>query len=196
MRLESPALEVPGLAALPEADRSQFGTDSPASQRHVRALRALYREHRTRLRRYFAYRVPTEADDLVQETFLRFLRVTLHDGQPVQKPHAYLNRVAQNLLHEQARCAARRSSALHVSIDDVDLAASDPVAQLEARDLLNRTESALAKMKPATRDIFVAHRIEGYTYAEIAARTGRSLKSVEKHIAKAIVILNRAMRRG
>lgn len=158
-------------------------------------LAGLYREHSSRLRRYFRGRgSPSNADDLVQETFLRLASATSRRPNSIEQPRAYVNQIANNLLREQARFAARRSAALHVSEEDVSLSGPDPLAQLEARDMLERLEAAMAKMKPATREIFMAHRIDGYTYSEIAERTGRSVKSVEKHIAKAIFIVNRAMR--
>lgn len=158
-------------------------------------LAGLYREHSGRLRRYFSGRgSPTNADDLVQDTFVRLAGATSKRPNAIEQPRAYVNQIANNLLREQARFAARRSAALHVSDDDISLSGPDPVAQLEARDMLERLEAAMAKMKPATREIFMAHRIEGYTYSEIAGRTGRSVKSVEKHIAKAIFVVNRAMR--
>lgn len=158
-------------------------------------LAGLYRDHSARLGRYFSGRGSTSnAEDLVQETFARLAGANARKPVAIEYPRAYVNQIANNLLREQARFAARRSATLHVSDDDVQLAGPDPVAHLEARDMLGRLEAAMARMKPATREIFMAHRIDGYTYSEIARRTGRSIKSVEKHIAKAIFLVNRAMR--
>lgn len=161
-------------------------------------LTGIYRDHSARLRRFFGGRgSASNADDLIQETFVRLAGATKgHNAEShtIEQPRAYVNQIANNLLREQARFAARRSAALHVSDDDVQLASADPVAHLEARDMLNRLETAMAKMKPATREIFMAHRVEGYTYCEIAQRRGCSVKSVEKQLAKAIYLVNRAMR--
>jgi RNA polymerase sigma factor (sigma-70 family) len=158
-------------------------------------LAGLYRDHSVRLRRFFRGRGSAwNADDLVQETFVRVAAATARKPVAIEQPRAYVNQVAQNLLREQARFAARRSTALHVGEDDVQLVGADPIAHLEARDMLKRLETAMENMTPATREIFMAHRIDGYTYAEIARRTGRSVKGVEKHIAKAILRVNRAMR--
>lgn len=158
-------------------------------------LAGLYRDHSARLKRYFRGRgSASNADDLLQETFVRLAGANARKPVALDQPRAYVNQVANNLLREQARFAARRSAALHISDVDIQLAGTDPVAHLEARDMLDRLEAAMAKMKPATREIFMAHRIEGYTYSEIARQTGRSVKSVEKHIAKAILLVNRAMR--
>ncbi len=155
----------------------------------------LYRDHAARLRRFFRSRTASaHADDLVQEVFVRVAGAHARHAGTIEQPRAYLNRVATNLLREQARFAARRAAALHVSDYDVQLAGADPVAQLEARDMLARLETAMKKMKPATREIFMAHRIYGYSYSEIAVLHSRSTKSVEKHMAKAIFLVNRALR--
>lgn len=155
----------------------------------------LYRDHARRLRRFFQGRgSASDADDLVQETFVRLTSVSRRDPDDIEKPRAYVNRIAGNLLREQARFAARRSAALHISDEEIQLAGADPVAMLEARDMLARLEAAMARMKPATREIFMDHRLYGYTYCEIAKRTGQSVKSVERHMGKAILVVNRAMR--
>ena len=160
------------------------------------SLADLYREHRRKLRSFFRVSGSAgNAEDLVQDAFVRIAEKA-HARTEIDQPRAYINQVARNLLNEQARFAARRSAALHISHDDAEIAGYDPVAQLEARDMLARLEEAMAKMKPATREIFMAHRINGCTYSEIALSTGRSVKSVENHMAKAIYLINRAMRRS
>jgi RNA polymerase sigma-70 factor (ECF subfamily) len=42
----------------------------------------------------------------------------------------------------------------------------------------------------------LAHRIDGFTYAEIAERTGLSVKGVEKQMSKAIAKIDRLLDRG
>jgi RNA polymerase sigma factor (sigma-70 family) len=182
---------------LAESDPLPPASDRPAKSEPAIGLGQLYREHSARLRRYFAMRASrADADDLVQETFARLAGVTARTAVAIDQPRAYVNRIASNLITEQARFAARRSAALHVSDDDVQLTGIDPVAHLESRDRLQRLEAAMATMKPATREIFMAHRLDGETYRDIAARTGRSIKGVEKQMGKALYIINRAMRNG
>ena len=62
--------------------------------------------------------------------------------------------------------------------------------------MLRRMEAAMLKLRPITREIFMAHRLDGLSYAEIADRTGLSVKGVEKHMGKAIAQVTRARRRG
>jgi RNA polymerase sigma factor (sigma-70 family) len=65
------------------------------------------------------------------------------------------------------------------------------IRRLEARDSLARIEAAMHRMKPKTREIFMAHRLDGLTYCEIAERTGMSVSGVEKQMAKAIAQIMR-----
>jgi len=81
---------------------------------------------------------------------------------------------------------AGRCANLHVCPDDVPIVGGDLVAASEARDILARLEQIMAELAPRTREIFLAHRFDGFTYTEIAARTGLSVKTVEKHMTRAI----------
>jgi RNA polymerase sigma-70 factor (ECF subfamily) len=112
----------------------------------------------------------------------------------IERPEAYLGRIATNLLRNRARTALQRSLASHVPADEVALAGPDPVATLEARDQLERIEAALARLSPKTRAIFLAHRLEGHCSIDIAKQTGLGIKGVEWHMSKAIAHLDRALR--
>jgi RNA polymerase sigma-70 factor (ECF subfamily) len=83
----------------------------------------------------------------------------------------------------------------HVPADDATLVGIDQQRLLEARDMLQRVEAAVLRLRPKTREIFMAHRVEGLSYAEIAQRTGLSVKGVEKQMSKAIAALDRMLER-
>ncbi|MBJ7437803.1 MAG: sigma-70 family RNA polymerase sigma factor [Sphingopyxis sp.] len=189
MRLNS-VPDHPGLAAIAEADPLPPEDRSLAVQDAF--LDRLYRAHHDRLLRFIRGRVRDErARDVVQRVFCRLAGLTEGEQQRIVAPGAYLRRTADNLLRDDARQAARRSATLHLSEDEVALRAGDPLAALEARDRLRRLEEALMQLKPRTREIFLAHRIDGYSYAEIAARTGLSIKTVEMHMTRAIAYLEK-----
>jgi len=113
----------------------------------------------------------------------------------IQQPEAFLRHVSTNLLRDWGRgLALRQRSQLTLELEsDQQL---DQVAALESRDTLRRLELAMKKLKPRTREIFLAHRIHGFTYAEIAERTGLSVKGVEKQMSKAIAKIDRFLDRG
>jgi RNA polymerase sigma factor (sigma-70 family) len=72
----------------------------------------------------------------------------------------------------------------------------DQVAVLESRDRLRRLEQVIERLRPRTREIFLAHRIRGLTYAEIADEMGLTVKGVEKQMSKAIAKIDRLFDRG
>ena len=167
------------------------------SQMGDAALAEIYRSHAPGLLRFFARRAERQdLGDLVNESFLRFATAQAKCPTKVENPAAYLTRIAINLLRDRARTAARRSFARHVSVDDVPIAGDDPVAQLEARDQIDRVQKALSRFNPKTRAVFLACRLDGLSHKEIAARTGLSGSGVEHHMAKAIRHLDRIRKHG
>lgn len=126
-------------------------------------LAELHRAHRERLRRYFARNgARQDADDLVQDSFVRFAVVQAKSpDRVVERPEAYLTTIAVNLLRERARVAARRSTASHIPADKVTLIGSDTIAALEARDELRRLDASLARLPPKARLVFLARRRDG-----------------------------------
>lgn len=153
---------------------------------------AVYAAEKPRLARFLRGRAPAqEIGDLVQECFRRLTSSASYPRVLAEQPGAYLFRTARNLLAEGHRTGARRMSADHRSFEDAEVVGPDPHGALEARDQMRRIAAALDRLKPETRDIFLMHRFEGLRYDEIAAARGIGLKSVEKHIAKAMVAVRR-----
>jgi RNA polymerase sigma-70 factor (ECF subfamily) len=58
---------------------------------------------------------------------------------------------------------------------------------------LNRIEQAMLTLPPKTREIFIAHRVHGLSYQQIADRTGLSVRRVERHIARALYGIDRTL---
>ena len=49
--------------------------------------------------------------------------------------------------------------------------------------------SVLDSLKPRTREVFLMHRLDGYSSAQIAKHFEISVSAVEKHIARAVLAL-------
>jgi RNA polymerase sigma-70 factor (ECF subfamily) len=160
-------------------------------------VQQLYEEHSPALIRQLTRKSGCRelACELANETFLRLLRMAPGKLGRIEHPEAFLRHVSTNLLRDWGRGAAlkRRSQAMLDVAGDQQV---DQIAVLESRDTLRRLERAIAKLKPRTREIFLAHRIHGCTYAEIAERTGLSVKGVEKQMSKAIAKIDRLLDRG
>ena len=170
----------------PEHDRAACSADPLAS---------MYRDERPSLLRFLSRWTGHDmAEDVIQQVFSRMAGRPDHEGRVIQTPGAYLRQAARNVLRDEARAAECRWAHHHVPIEDLSLSGGDPVAALEARDRLVRIEEAVLRLKPLTREIFLACRLDGYSYAEIAERTGLSVRGVEKQMSRAIRQLGRHLR--
>ena len=158
-------------------------------------LSDLFRSEQPRLLRLLSRRASLDqAQDTIQQIFCKLVSLGEREMQSIESPSAYLRVAARNSLRDDARSAARSSQRQHAEFEDNTLCGLDPVAALEARDRLARIEAAVARLKPLTRNIFLARRLDGYSYAEIAARTGLSERGVEKQMRMAIRQLGRHLR--
>ncbi|MFN3727345.1 MAG: sigma factor-like helix-turn-helix DNA-binding protein [Allosphingosinicella sp.] len=71
----------------------------------------------------------------------------------------------------------------------------DRPSELSERELIARMGAIVRGMPRLTREIFMAHRLDDMPYEEIARRTGLTTRQVEKHIAHAILYLDRGLHR-
>ena len=168
----------------------QFGTqysDSlfAADRTMVRDLRSAFLNVKAALMR--RGRSAHDADDLLQEAWVRL--ACYEREQPVTKPEAFLMRAALNLsidVHRQ-----RRSQGEQVTLDDVVLIDGTPSAEavLLGKERVQRLGVCLGRLTPKTREIFLAHRLDGWSYTEIARLHGISVNAVEGHVTKATMLL-------
>ena len=133
-----------------------------------------------------------EADDLVQEAWLR-LACYERECMPVRDPEQFLLRTAVNLSIDQRRMQAYRGEPVQVH----EVVLVDTAPSLEAvvlgRERLDRASRCLWGLTQRARDIFLAHRLDGQTYQEIADHHGLSVSAVEKTIARTAMRLARGM---
>ena len=118
---------------------------------------------------------PALADDLMQESYVRFLcaegaPVLARDGEAAAR--RYLFRVATNLLRDHWR---RPRTASIEEIPEELFAASGHAAQTESQILL---APALKQMKPRERQMLWLAHAEGYSHREIAQVMGLSAASI------------------
>ncbi len=128
-----------------------------------------------------------DADDLVQQAWVHL--ACYEREQAVEQPEAFLMRAALNLSIDSYRL--RQSHGEEVLLEDVVLvdATPSPEAVLLARERVARLGICLGRLSPKTRNIFLAHRVEGRTYPQLAREHDLSVSTVEQHIAKAVLQL-------
>ncbi len=126
----------------------------------------------------------TEAEDIVQEAFLRYHRVVAENGPP-DSPKAYLSAVTTRLCIDQLRSArARRLSYVGDWLPEPLLTgqapltepAPDPAALAEQADSLSMAFLLLLeRLSPVERAVFLLHDVFSYGYEETASIVGRSV---------------------
>ncbi len=179
---------------MPKDGDAQSG-DRPRSEAAQRRVDLLYRDHAPRLRRRLLARLGSreEASDLVHEAFARLLGAATLDR--LGRPEAFLNRIVRNLLIDRSRRLSTRST--HVPIEEASELAVPPVQvdAVEVEQMRDRYREAVAALPERMRQVFILHRVEGQSYKEIAARLDISVRTVEWHIAEAIVRISRGLER-
>jgi len=128
-----------------------------------------------------------DAEDLVQEAWVR---LACYERQhEVERPEAFLMRTALNLSVDAHRAHTNRGE--EIVLDEVVLLDTSPSAEavLLAKERTARLSVCLGRLTDKTREIFLAHRIEGMNYQEIARQHQLSVSTVEKHVAKATLLL-------
>lgn len=183
--------------AIPSTSLQELAEENGAGDCDGRKLvHRLYRQHSSKLVRQLTRKTGCReiARELANETFLRLLRMAPEKLDRIKRPESFLRQVSTNLLRDWGRSASLRQRCdpgLRLAFDHE----LDQIALLESRDALRRLERAIDRLRPRTREIFLAHRVHGMTYVEIAERTGLSIKGVEKQMSKAIAMIDRLLDR-
>ncbi len=120
----------------------------------------------------------TEAEDVVQEAFLRYHRAR-SDGSEVQSPKAFLSTVTTRLSIDQLRSArVRRESYVGAWLPEPLLTgadAADPAHLAEQADSLSMAFLLLLeRLSPVERAVFLLRDVFGYGFDEIAAIVEKS----------------------
>ena len=130
----------------------------------------------------------SEAEDIVQEAFLRYHRAQADGDQPearIKSPKAYLSAVTTRLCIDYLRSArARREAYLGEWLPEPLLtgdrvlagpAAADPGSAAEQADSLSMAFLLLLeRLSPVERAVFLLHDVFGYGYEEVARIVGKS----------------------
>lgn len=162
-------------------------TNSPA---------AIFDRYRRQLLAFIVRRAPAdEAEDILQEVFLRFVQADA--ASPIEQVAAWLFRTARNRIIDRLR--KRREEPLPAVRQDPDddtglvseitaLLADDresPEMEYLRRLVWEELERALDELPEPQRDIFYLTEIEGFSFRELAEDTGIPVATLlsRKHYA-------------
>lgn len=130
-----------------------------------------------------------EAEDLTQEVFVRLAQ---HAETEVIAPDALVFTIAANLLRDKARSdRVRASYRERKRLEDfVGIDPLDPFRITAGRQHVSQLATAIAALPEKTRRIFTLHRLELVDKQTIADSFGLSVRMVEIHLRKALILLS------
>ncbi len=172
-------------------------------QRETReqVLERLFKVHGSALRAFLCNRVKSEAeaDDLLQEVFVRLARLDDLSSRLARErsdSRSFIFTTANNLIVDQERRKAVRrhhQDAEREQAGETHLEVS-PEAILVARQELSVVKQAILNLPPAWARAFTLSRFRHMSYKDIAQDMGLSVKVIEKYITRALIELRNATR--
>ena len=170
-----------------------------------RELSEIVAKERPRLRGFIRRRLRGEADveDVLQDVFFRLVEAN-RLFMPIEHVTGWLYRVARNRITDLLR---RR---IPESLDDEAFEGEDsegirlgdrlpspeagPDAAYARRVLLDELKRALEELPEEQREVFVAHELEGRSFAELSAETGVNVNTLLSRKRYAVLRLRERLR--
>ncbi len=124
----------------------------------------------------------SEAEDVVQEAWLRWARVT----EGVDTPAAYLTRIVTRLCLDQMKSArARRETYIGAWLPEPLMGTVDPRDEPVADDLTLTLMLALERLSPLERAAFLLHDVFGVALVDVATTLDRDATAVRQLASRA-----------
>ena len=168
------------LKATGAARQAEHGLVSRAARGEAGAARELVQQHYGAMyaRALRSIGDPSEAEDLVQDSFVRaFGRLDRYD--PKYRLSTWLLRIVINSCRDQLKSPRRRERPCSEQLDSV-IAASDAESDPMIVDQrVRRLRSALAELRPKYLEIVVLKDMMGLSYEEIHGATGAPITGLK-----------------
>ena len=128
------------------------------------------------------------AEDLAQDSCMRVLRYRPQLRGDALRSMLY--RIANNLLADHWRRARTRNFELHepIEADALPSGAPTPDEVLIGEQRRQALKKAILRLPAKCRQVFIMARIQGLPHSQIARECGITIATVDKHLARALVI--------
>lgn len=138
----------------------------------------------------------SDIDDTVQDAYAKL--VCLSDISSIINVRAYFFRTARSAAIDRIRrqSVIAIDSVVHIDSLHIPDPISSPEEQVIGRNELKLLVKMVSSLPEKTRRIFLFSRVEGLPHKEIAKRTGVPESTVEKHVAKAFLLLMQSYASG
>ena len=130
------------------------------------------------------------AEDVVGETFLRFLRTLRAGAGPKDHPKAYLFRVAHNAAMDIHRRGSTTQAKVRLLADADD---ADPTGEAESALAQAEARRALWLLTKEQQQVILLKYFEGWTNEEVAAALNKPVGAVKSLQHRALDSLRRAL---
>ena len=185
---------------MPEKSRNVIDLqDRRKSKEQV--LEQLFSEHGPALRAFLAGRIrnEAEAEDLLQEVFVRLARIDdLTERLIAEKGNvrSFVFSTANNLAIdlERGKAVRRNYQAFERGGADQKVFEITPEVVLMANQELEVVKRVILELPPNWRKAFTLSRFRHMSYKQIAAEMGLSVKAIEKYINRSLIQLRNATR--
>jgi RNA polymerase sigma factor (sigma-70 family) len=139
---------------------------------------------------------PETGRDLVQDVFLKLM--TADGWSAIDNPRAYVLRMLRNTAIERMRRARIVNFRQLTEIDayEIDDEAPSPFRVAAGREEMARVQVALDSLPEPGRSLLIQRRVEGRSPTAMSRASGISLSTLEKRLARAYYLLERALGGG
>ena len=135
-----------------------------------------------------------EADDLLQDIFLLAYR-KLGSFRGESSLATWLHRMAVNVIIERFRTLGTQRDRFLADGDEALNRMSSPTSAVRGWDVGMDLESAVDRLPPGARSVFVLHDVEGYKHEEIAELHGIAVGTCKAQLHRARRLLREALDR-
>ncbi|MBE9468655.1 MAG: sigma-70 family RNA polymerase sigma factor [Bacteroidetes bacterium] len=135
-----------------------------------------------------------EADDVGQETFLRFYK-SINNFRGDSRLGTYLTRIAINLSLNELKKRKRKYLFFHFDNDENHLEIGDVNSDFEKKDTKEIIDMAIKNLTPEFRSVIILRLVNGYSTKEAAEILNLPIGTVLSRLSRAQIKLKEALKK-
>ncbi|PHZ84421.1 RNA polymerase sigma factor [Paremcibacter congregatus] len=153
-------------------------------------VEVLYREYGPSVRRFLYRKIQSreDAEDILHETFVRLQNIK--EIEAIEYPRAFIFTIANNLATDNIRRktirGVKNASYAEEQIEQKNSTGLNPEESYLRKQYLQMLSEVIIDLPPKCRQAFILRKFHNLSYKEIALEMSISVKTVEKHLAKAL----------
>ncbi len=132
-----------------------------------------------------------EADDILQETFLKAYK-NLDSFRENSQLYTWVYSIARNLSIDELRKQKHEKKRSSVPVEEFELASDDFLSDAKKEEVL-MLRKAISKLPELLKTIVIMKSIEGFTYPEIAEVTGVNEQTLKNRMFRARKLLSESL---